>query len=169
MMTCSVSAEVQTSAYRSIPASASSRDSARAIARWPSGGTGQLVGSAYHRNSCRRSIYTASRQPPSVSQRRAVFASPASGGSSRASVSRASPSVIMRPVCPTIFPGGRRVADLATVVRTVAGHYRAIAKGGAGTWYPALTWDFTQYRDSGVGLPARTGGRHEFTARYVVK
>src|SRR5215510_7535513 len=119
-MICSVSAEAHTSPYRSIPARVSSLASARATATWPLAWTGQLVGSTYHRNSCKRSSEIVSRPPPDVSQRRAALASSATAGSSRASVRSASASVIMRPVCPTTMSRGRRVTDLAGDVSFIA-------------------------------------------------
>src|SRR3984957_9735942 len=60
---------------------------------------GHLTGSAYQRNSCRRSRDMLSSPSSPVSQARAAFASPAASGSSRVRVSSAWLSVIMRIVC----------------------------------------------------------------------
>ena len=71
------------------------RPSAFATPTRPGVDIGHLTGSAYHRNSCRRSSEIASRPSSPVSQARAAFASPAASGSSRVRVSSAWLSVIM--------------------------------------------------------------------------
>src|SRR5260370_22884853 len=75
------------------------RPSALATPTRPGVDIGHLTGSAYQRNSCRRSSEIVSRPSSPVSQARAAFASPAASGSSRVRVSSAWLSVIMRPVC----------------------------------------------------------------------
>src|SRR5215469_1556610 len=91
----SVPAEEHTPAYRSRPASMNRRPSALATPTRPGVDIGHLTGSAYQRNSCRRSSEMASRPSSPVSQARAAFASPAASGSSRVRVSSAWLSVIM--------------------------------------------------------------------------
>src|SRR6201985_1364812 len=98
-MISSVPAEEHTPAYRSMPASRNRRPSAVATPARPGVDIGHFTGSAYHRNSCRRSSEIVSRPSSPVSQARAARASPAASGSSRDRVSSAWLSDIMRTVC----------------------------------------------------------------------
>src|SRR5579864_9646199 len=98
-MIFSVSPDAHTPAYRSRPASRNRRPRALATPTRPGVDIGHLTGSAYHRNSCRRSSEIVSRPSSPVSQARAALASPAASGSSRVRVSSAWLSVIMRTVC----------------------------------------------------------------------
>src|SRR6266566_4475374 len=98
-MIFSVPAEEHTPAYRSKPASRNRRPSALATPTRPGVDIGHFTGSAYQRNSCRRSSEIVSRPSSPVSQARAARASPAASGSCRVRVSSAWLSVIMRTVC----------------------------------------------------------------------
>src|SRR5579872_2003103 len=91
----SVSADAHTEAYRSRPASSSTRPSALATATWPDGGSGHFIGSECHRNSCSRSCVIAPSPSSPASQLKATLASPAATGSSRSSVASACVWVIM--------------------------------------------------------------------------
>ena len=81
-MIFSVPAEEHTPAYRSRPASRNRRPSALATPTRPGVDIGHFTGSAYQRNSCRRSSEIVSRPSSPVSQARAARASPAASGSS---------------------------------------------------------------------------------------
>src|SRR5690348_67702 len=98
-MIFSVRTEEHTAAYRSRPASRNRRPSAFATPTRPGVDIGHFTGSAYQRNSCRRSSEIVSRPSSPVSQASAARASPAASGSSCVRVSSAWLSDIMRTVC----------------------------------------------------------------------
>src|SRR6266478_5249084 len=129
-MIFSVPGEAHTPAYRSRPASRNRRPSAFATPTRPGVDIGHFTGSAYQRNSCRRSSEIVSRPSSPVSQARAARASPAASGSCRDRVSSAWLSDIMRTVCRRPM----REASARYLALSLAAPLRPVTPGPCWLW-----------------------------------